>query len=67
MLNEEAEMIAVGTILVVMLVTVAMTYVLVGAAERPGRWAAPISGLLGIASVLGWVWAIQVAGSVVVP
>lgn len=67
MLIEEAEMIAVGTILVVMLVTVTMTYVLAEAAERPGRWAPLVSGVLGIASIAGWVWAIQAAGSAVVP
>lgn len=60
-------MVAAGTVLMLMLVSVVMTQVLVLAAERPGRWAPVVSGVLGVASVAGWVWAIQGTGAVVVP
>jgi hypothetical protein len=66
-LGEEAEMIAAGSTLIVLLVTLVMCCVMTIAAETGARWTIPLSGVLGVASVVGWVWAIQAAGSMVVP
>lgn len=50
-----------------MLVLVLLTYILVWAGERGGRLPVAACGALGLASVVGWVLAISVAGSAVVP